>query len=245
MNRFFVEPQAVGNKVITIENKDDVHHIKTVLRLSCGDEIEISDSNEWEYIGRISYLGDRVEADILDKQRFTTEPSVKVTLFQGIPKQGKMDLTVQKAVELGVSQIVPVFMDRTVVKDKGNFWKRVIRFRAIAQEAAKQSKRGLVPDIRKECEMSEIYPWLSRFDVVIFPYEDEKDTTIKEVLKNFCGGAKELALMIGPEGGFSQDEAKNIVALGGKSCSLGKTILRTETAGIAALSMIMYELELG
>lgn len=244
MSRFFVEPDAVGKDIITISDENNVHHLSGVLRLRPGDEIDVSDSHEWEYHCMIEYVGDYVEARILDKQRFAAEPRLNVTLFQGIPKQGKMDLTVQKTVELGVSQIVPVYMARTVVTDKGNFWKRMVRFRSIAEEAAKQCGRGIIPEIRQECKIEEIYERFSRFDMVIFPYENERKTTIKDLLRGNPKVLHDIAIVIGPEGGFADEEAAKIIEAGGKSCSLGKTILRTETAGLAALAMVMYELEL-
>ena len=125
MRRFFVSPEDVGEETIVIDDREDIRHMKKVLRLSKGDEIDISDSTEWEYRTEIILLDDeKAEARILDKQRFTAEPKVRVTLFQGIPKQGKMETIVQKSVELGVAAIVPVFMARTVVTDKGNFERR-------------------------------------------------------------------------------------------------------------------------
>ena len=125
MSRFFVSPEQVGANVITIEDRNDLHHMKKVLRLAPGDEVDISDGFSWEYRARIEYLEtDMAQLQILDKQSFATEPSTLVTLYQGIPKQGKMETIIQKCVELGVHRVVPVFMDRTVVKDKGQMGKK-------------------------------------------------------------------------------------------------------------------------
>ncbi len=249
MRRFFVPPENVGEETIVIDDRDDIRHMKKVLRLSEGDEVDISDSTEWEYRTEIISLeDDRVEARILDKQRFTSEPKVKVTLFQGIPKQGKMETIVQKSVELGVSAVVPVFMARTVVTDKGNFGKKVQRWQKVADEAVKQCKRGVIPQVSRPVKLQEMTEMLADFDLVLFPYEDEKGVTMKDVLRNGVGTAGEepetIAVIIGPEGGFSHQEAEAIVSSGGISLSLGKTVLRTETAGIAAIAMIMYEKEL-
>ena len=240
MRRFFVPPENVGENTIIIDDRNDLHHMIKVLRLSEGDRIAISDSQEWEYQAELVRLdSDGAEAAILDKQRFTAEPETKITLFQGIPKQGKMELIVQKAVELGASDIVPVFMKRTVVNDKGNFGKKI-------HDAVK---------------MDEAISRFGGFDMVLFPYENELGTTIKDVLRaavsQGCDGSADgpddakpagrpvsVAVMIGPEGGFSDEEAKAVVEAGGLSVSLGKTTLRTETAGLAAIAMIMYELEL-
>jgi len=251
MSRFFVTPENVGEKNIIIDNREDLHHMIKVLRMSEGDELDISDSQEWEYRARLIYLDtDSAEAEILDKQKFTAEPEVKVTLFQGIPKQGKMETIVQKNVELGVNRIVPVFMARTVVADKGKFGKKIERWQKVAAEAVKQCKRGIIPEVADQMKTADVIRAFEEFDLVLFPYEDEKGTTIKDVLRETAADAawqesrKRIAVIIGPEGGFSGEEAEAIVAAGGRSVSLGKTTLRTETAGMAALSMIMYELEL-
>ena len=248
MKRIFVDKSKVGPSVILIDNEDDFHHIKDVLKMRVGDPIVISDSDQWEYICEISGIfRDEAEALIIDKQKFAAEPKLRVTLFQGIPKQGKMDLTVQKAVELGVSEIVPVFMDRTVVVDRGNFWKRVVRFKSISEEASKQCGRGIIPEIRQAALFSEIIQRLKSFPVIIFPYENEETTTIKDCLRTLSMNSQapeRMAVIIGPEGGFSNKEADILKGIGAESVSLGKTILRTETAGIVALAMCMYELEL-
>lgn len=251
MSRFFVQPENIGEKNIIIDNREDLHHMMKVLRLSAGDEIEISDSVEWEYTAQLLYLdADSAEARIIDKQKFTAEPEVQVTLFQGIPKQGKMETIVQKCVELGVNAIIPVFMDRTVVVDKGNFAKKVQRWQKVSDEAVKQCKRGLIPQVFDPMKMPEVLEAFGVFDLVLFPYENEAGTTIRDVLRevhessSWKEGRKRIAIIIGPEGGFSDKEAEDIVDAGGRSVTLGKTTLRTETAGMAALAMVMYEMEL-
>ena len=252
MSRFFTDPANIGANTITIDNTDDLHHMMKVLRLKEGDEVDVSDGVQWEYRARIESLS-REEAEllILDKQAFASEPSVEVTLFQGIPKQGKMETIVQKCVELGVHRIVPVFMDRTVVVDRGNFGKKIDRWNKVSAEAVKQCRRGIVPhvadpvktvDMLRDSDNSGTPDMLEEFDLVLLPYENEKGTTIKDVLRQVA--AEHIAVIIGPEGGFSDEEALAIIGAGGKSVSLGRTILRTETAGMAALAMIMYELEL-
>lgn len=253
MRRFFVPPENVGEKYITIDDKNDLHHMERVLRLSAGDRLDISDSQVWEHRTEIVSIDeDCAKVLILDKQKFSSEPDIKITLFQGIPKQGKMELIVQKAVELGVSSIIPVFTDRTVVSDKGNFSKKIQRWQKISDEAVKQCRRGIIPQISQAVKMTEVIDSFGDFDLVLFPYENEDGVTIKDVLRQQNGSsdnAKELnvesiAVIIGPEGGFSREEAERITGSGGKSVSLGKTILRTETASLAALSMIIYEMEL-
>ncbi len=252
MSRFFVNPEDIGNNLIIIKKADDLHHMMKVLRLKEGDEVDISDGDAWEYRARIESLErDEAELTILDKNAFASEPSVEVTLFQGIPKQGKMETIVQKCVELGVHRIVPVFMDRTVVVDRGNFGKKVDRWNKVSAEAVKQCRRGIIPevampvktdDVLRDSDNSGKPDMLEEFDLVLFPYENEKGATIKDALRKT--NAVNIAVIIGPEGGFSDEEALAIIGAGGVSVSLGKTILRTETAGMAAIAMIMYELEL-
>ncbi|MDO4544753.1 MAG: 16S rRNA (uracil(1498)-N(3))-methyltransferase [Bacillota bacterium] len=245
MNRFFVKPENVGAGSIFIDNKEDLHHMMKVLRLSAGDEIEISDSAQWEYRAELISLDqDGAEAKILDKQKFSAEPSVRITLFQGIPKQGKMELIIQKCVELGVFDMVPVFMARTVVVDKGKFHKKIERWQKVSAEAVKQCKRGIIPRVKEPIKTREVIDRFGEFDLVLFPYENEEGTTIKDVLQEEKAGWSRIAVLIGPEGGFSDEEAAAIQAAGGRSVSLGKATLRTETAGMAALAMIQYELEL-
>lgn len=255
MRRFFVDPVNIGDKTILINDRDDLHHMIKVLRLSEGDEIEISDSVEWEYRAKIISIGSEyAEADIIDKQRFASEPRIKVTLFQGVPKQGKMETIVQKAVELGVCKIVPVFMDRSVSVDNGKFRKKRERWQKISDEAVKQCRRGIIPAVADAVTVREMIGEFDDFDMVIFSYEGEEYVTIKDVLRtetDRCIKYKDdgsciddIAVIIGPEGGFSAAEADAITESGGMPVSLGKTVLRTETAGMAAIAMIMYEMEL-
>lgn len=217
-----------------------------VLRLKEGDEIDVSDGELWEYHGKITALEpEYCQVEILDKQKFSAEPETRITLFQGIPKQGKMELIVQKAVELGACGIVPVFMDRTVVTDKGNFSRKIQRWQKVSAEAVKQCKRGIIPQVEEAIRMPEVLERFSAFDLVLFPYENEEGTTIKQVLRREADSQlRNIAVIIGPEGGFSEKEAEQIVEAGGVSVTLGKTTLRTETAGLAAIAMVMYELEL-
>jgi len=248
MSRFFVAPENVGEHNIIIDSKEDLHHMMKVLRLSEGDEIDISDCQQWEYRAELLYLDtDSAEAKILERREFANEPEVEITLFQGIPKQGKMETIVQKNVELGVNRIVPVFMKRTVVADKGNFGKKIQRWQKVSNEAVKQCKRGIIPEVCDAIKLPDMIDTFDGFDLVLFPYENEDGATIKSELQKACeqnAALKKIAVVIGPEGGFDDEEAERIVTSGGKSVSLGKTTLRTETAGMAAVAMIMYELEL-
>ena len=248
MSRFFVKPEDVQDKYIYLTDKNDLHHMKKVLRMSEGDEMDISDGSAWEYHVEIESLGDKEAVLlILDKQKFAREPELLVTLYQGIPKASKMEEIIQRCVELGVNSVVPVFMERTVVVDKGNFGKKLDRWQKISDEAVKQCKRGIIPDVQDTVKFKEALPMLQNHDLILFPYENEDDRTIKDCLREVVASGnrpKTVAIIIGPEGGFADKEAAMLDEIGAHRVSLGKTILRTETAGPAALAMTMYELEL-
>jgi len=245
--RIFTDAANIGDKYIKITDKGDIKHMTKVMRLSEGDTVDVSDSMEWEYTAEIvSVDSDEVLLAIVDKQKFAREPEIRVTLFQGVPKAGKMETIIQKCVELGVHAIVPVFMERTVVVEKGNFGKKLDRWQKISDEAVKQCKRGMIPQIEDQLQFKEMLPKLADFDLILFPYENESNYSIKDCLRSLPTDARPqtVAIVIGPEGGFSDKEAELMDEHGAVRVTLGKTILRTETAGMAALAMTMYELEL-
>ena len=245
MSRFFVENGAVAGNTIQITDPDDLRHIEKVLRLHPGDRVDVSDSTEFEYETEILSLESKtVTLRILDKQRFSREPELRVTLFQGVPKQGKMEEIIQKATELGVFAVVPLLTDRSIVDSLKNVEKKRERWQRIAAESVKQCRRGLIPQVEETVDLKAALKKFGDYDLVLFPYEDENKTTIKAALRSLCEKPKTAAIVIGPEGGFAKEEAEQILSAGGVSVTLGKTILRTETAGPAALAMAFYELEL-
>lgn len=258
MIRFFVGNENITDENIYLDDPQDLKHLTRVLRARVGDRISISDGEAWEYLTEIREIGDtEVILGILEKSAFEREPETRVTLYQGMPKGTKLETIVQKSVELGVKNIVPVFMSRTVVVDRGNFRKKQERLQKIADEAVKQCKRGIIPEVSGAVDFEGMMEEMKRadHDLIIAAYENENGYTIKDALRReedrdemkTGSSAISIGLVIGPEGGFEEEE---ISALGDafgeklKVVSLGKTILRTETAGIAALAMIMYELEL-
>ncbi|MDR1953073.1 MAG: 16S rRNA (uracil(1498)-N(3))-methyltransferase [Clostridiales Family XIII bacterium] len=257
MRRFFVEPSAIGETHIAIREPSDRNHIKNVLRMGVGDEAMLSDGTAFEYHARISeILPDNILFEILDKQGFGSEPSVRITLFQAIPKQGKMEVMIQKSVELGVHTIAPVYTARSV--PKGNIDNAIVkrdRWQRVAAEAGKQCRRGIIPMVETPIPMGEAVVKLAGYDLSIFPYENEEDVTIRAVLAPVAaewksrgpapaGEGARIAVFIGPEGGISDEEAAALIHAGAKPCSLGRRILRTETAGPATIAMLMYEWEL-
>ena len=245
MSTFYVKNnQILENKINIIE--EDVNHIKNVLRCKIDEELDVCDENGRRYKTRIeSFEKDKVVLDILEECLETTECNINITLFQGLPKSDKMDLIVQKCTELVIKEIIPFISERVIVKlDEKGEYKKQERWQKIAKEAAKQSGRQIVPNVKKAINLKNIIENLPKYDIVIVPYECEKDQNIKNVLRNLKNDVKNVAIVIGPEGGFSDkdieilDELKNI-----KKVSLGPRILRTETAGFATLSMVIYELD--
>lgn len=242
MPKFFVEESAVSESTVTLKD-ENMHHLINVLRKGKGDALTVCDSSGFDYECVIKEIGkDSVILEITDKFGSVSEPSVKITLYQGLPKGDKLSLIVEKSVEAGIFEIVPVSMARSVVKlSKKDFLKKKDRLIKVSISASKQSGRGIVPGVRDLLEFSEMIKELSDFDLVVFPYEEETETTLKSVIKGFEG--EKIAVIIGPEGGFAPKEAEEIKSLGVSPVTLGKRILRTETAGIATVFNILYELE--
>ena len=237
--RFFIEPSQIAGDSISITG-DDLRHIRTVLRKKQGDLLTLLDGRGGEYAVSITELHkDRISTSIVEKQQREMK-GPRIVLGQGLPKSDKMDLIVQKSTELGVSSIVPLITERTIVKVKDEE-KRVIRWRKIAREAAMQSHRLDIPTVEPIRSFEEFHrtPHSTRGTLLLIPWE-EGTQPVKEVLTVYPA-AETIVVLIGPEGGFSLNEAKTAQDRGFHAVSLGPTILRTETAAIAALSMIRYE----
>lgn len=243
MNRFFVENDKITENKILITDKENIKHMSNVLRLQPNDLIEVSDGEKYEYVAQIMKVSkDNIECNIIESSAFIREPLRKVFLYQGIPKQSKMEYIIQKCVELGIYEVIPVFTERTVIHDKGNFNKKIERWQKISEEAAKQSKRGIIPKVHDSINFDEMLYKFKDIDLLLFLYENEEKISIKDVLKSWKKN-ETIALIIGPEGGFSEEEAERLRSLGAQFASLGKRILRTETAGAVALAITLYELE--
>ena len=245
MNRFFVDID--GRDVGTDINitGGDVNHIKNVLRLRIGEHVVVSDGRGRDYTCRIAQIGaDVVICNIEDINDNFAELSVEVTLFQGYPKSDKMDLIVQKMVELGVHRIVPVFTARTIVKpDQKKAAKKTDRYRTIAESAAKQSGRGIIPEIAEPVSFAEALELAKELDMNIIPYEEAEG--MEQARRTISGirGHRSLGVFIGPEGGFAREEVEQAQAIGAECITLGHRILRTETAGLAVMSIIMFQLD--
>ncbi len=244
MQHFFVTPEQVEEEYIHIEGSD-VNHMKNVLRMHQGEKLTVSDGNNVEYLCEVdSYEEDRAMLHILEQHVADTELPSRIYLFQGLPKQEKMELIVQKCVELGIYSVIPVSMKRCVVKlDAKKAAKKVERWNSIAASAAKQAGRGCVPEVQNVRTYEEALQMAQELDVVLVPYElAEGMKETKEILAGIKPG-QSVGIFIGPEGGFEQEEVERAIAMGGKALTLGKRILRTETAGLALLSVLMFHLE--
>ncbi len=245
MHRFFVDSINETSDNIIIYG-DDVNHIKNVLRLKSGDEVLVGDGNGMDYQCRIEEISqDMVTASIVDVFKNAAELPVKITLFQGMPKSDKLELIIQKAVELGAYEIVPVLTKRTVVKiDDKKAGKKIERYNGIAESAGKQSGRGIIPEVKPFMTFKQAIEYAKTLDMNLIPYEEAKGIEYsREVIKDIKD-KKSLGIFIGPEGGFAKEEVDMAVAMGAKCITLGNRILRTETAGLAVLSIIMFELEI-
>lgn len=244
MYRFFVAPEMCHGDSIIISGAD-YNHIKNVLRLKCGEEITISDGADREYVCRINkYTDNEVIAGIVDVLGTGSELKTSITLYQGYPKSDKLELIIQKAVELGATRIVPVMTRRTIVKlDERKADKKVERFNAIALSAAKQSKRAVIPVVERVMTWKEALRDAEGLDMNIIPYEDAKGITHSREVIQSIRGKQSLGIFIGPEGGFDEQEVEEAKAIGAECITLGHRILRTETAGMTTLSIVMFELE--
>lgn len=246
MYKFFVKDNQIHDNEIDIVN-EDVNHIKNVLRLNVEEKIEICNaSNSENFLCKIVELDNNiVRCDIIQKIENDREPNVYLHIFQGLPKADKMETIIQKCTEIGVSEITPVIMKRCVVKlDDKTSLKKVARWQTIAEVAAKQSKRDKIPTVNMPISIKNIYEKIENYDIVLVAYENEGNINIKQVLKELKPKEKvNIAVIIGPEGGIEENEIDGLKDIGVKVVTLGKRILRTETAPIVIASVIMYEFD--
>ena len=249
MSKFFVKEEQIEGKKVNIQGQD-VNHIRNVLRQKVGDEIIVCNSDK-----KRNFLCDitKIEKEFIEceivRELEDYKSNIKVTIMQGLPKKDKMDLVVQKSVELGVFDIMPIEMERCVVKyEEKDKRKKVERWQKISEVAAKQCDRDFITKVNNVVSLKNICKKLSEYDIVILAYEKEEKITLKEVLKEikkkYGENEIKIAVIIGPEGGISPNEVEMIKESDNvKVVTLGKRILRTETVALNILSVIMYELE--
>ena len=251
MPKFFVNKKQVENETINIIG-GDVNHIKNVLRKKEKEKIEICIiGNEEKGIDTISEI-EKIEENcikcrILEYKVSETEGKIQVTIFQGLPKSDKMELVIQKSVELGVYEIYPIEMKRCIVilkEQEAN--KKIARWQKISEVAAKQSGRNIIPQIKEKVNIKQVCNMVENYDKLIVAYEEEKENSLKSELKSIKSKDKEnikIAILVGPEGGIDLAEIEELRKAGAVIVTLGKRILRTETVALNVLSNIMYELE--
>ena len=253
MHHFFVEPSQVHEDEIEILG-GDVNHIRNVLRMKAGEELVINDGYGNEYGCRLHRFTDAaVCAKILEKRRVASELPSRITLYQCLPKGDKMELIIQKAVELGVSAVVPVASRRCVVKlDAKREGNKRKRWQAVAESAAKQSGRALIPQVGPVTGFEDALTQAQELDLCLIPYEcagellGDVRRSAMECTRELLGSVQKgqsIGIFIGPEGGFEKEEVEAAMGMGAQPVSLGKRILRTETAGLCILSVLMFWLE--
>ena len=236
MHKFFTPKELISENIAKIIG-EDVKHIIKVLRIEAGEKVVLNDCQGTEYLAVISSTSKQeVEFEILEKLDVNNESPVKIHLYQGLPKAQKMDLIVQKGTELGISDFIPVIT------------LRVDRLNRIALEAAKQSKRSIVPKVLEPISFDEALESMKELDLIIVPYENAEGFGIKSLINKLreenatLNEISEVGIFIGPEGGIEEDEILKLKEIGAHIVTLGNRILRTETAGFTAASLIQYEL---
>ena len=247
MPRFFVKTEQINENEIIIIG-EDVNHIKNVLRKKIGDKLEVCNQETGTtFECEIAEINEAEIKNHIISENKMTNSKILVDIFQGLPKAEKMELIIQKSVELGVNAIIPVKMQRCVVKlDIKSENKKIERWQKISESAAKQSGRNLIPQIHKIIKIEEISKLKNEYDIIIICYENEKENNIKKEIQKLKQNKKQeirIAIVIGPEGGLEENEVKYLQKEGAKIVTLGNRILRTETVSLNILSIIMYEFE--
>ena len=245
MYKFFIQNSQIQNNQVII-NGEDVNHIKNVLRLNKKEKIIVCNKETCKsYIAELdSITKEEVICNIVEEKLVSTEPAVNIDLFQGLPKSDKMEHIIQKTTELGVKHIYPVIMERCVVKiDKKDESKKIVRWQKIAESAAKQSKRDFIPKVENIINLENICKILPKYDIILLAYENEDSNTLKQELQKIKKQNANIGVVVGPEGGFTKNEVNILETAGAKCVTLGKRILRTETAPIVLLSNIIYEFD--
>ena len=244
MYHFFVEQEQIGETVITVTGSD-VNHIRNVLRMKPGEQVLISAKDGGDYLCAAEEMAqDAVLFRILEYRESEMELPARIHLFQGLPKGDKMELIIQKAVELGAFRIIPVETKRVVVKlDAKKEEARVKRWNAISESAAKQSKRSIIPEVTGVVKYRDALQAAGSFGLKLIPYECAKGMEETRELLQKAGAGMDIAVFIGPEGGFEEEEIRLAKEMGVAPISLGRRILRTETAGLCVLSALMISLD--
>lgn len=240
LHRFFVLPERIQDKEVVLG--EEAHQIRDVLRLKAGARIIVLDNEGWEYEAKLKVVGrSEVRGKVVEKREATGEPGVRITLYQSLLAREKFELVLQKCTEVGVAGFVPVITERSVVRDSGIKASRLGRWRRIIQEAAEQSHRGRLPELAAPVRFEDALEGLDGFDMSLVASPEAKGKSLRECLRG-PGTAGTVALFVGPEGGFTENEVRQLCGGGAIAFSLGERILRTETAAVVASSVILYEM---
>lgn len=247
MQRYFVQPEQLTADTVTITG-EDVKHISRVMRSKIGDEVIVSDGVARVGIAKIIAMDvQQVQANIIEWLASQSEPRVQVTIAQSLPKGDKMEVVIQKCTEIGAATFLPFLSSRTVVQyDNKKEAKRSERWRKIAKEAAEQAHRDVIPQVLPPVTWKQLLSTFSGYDLVCFCYEKEEGKQLRDIVAPFVKGMDEnrqyrVAIVVGPEGGFTEQEVEEAEGANAIAIGLGARILRTETAAMAALTCIMYE----
>ena len=245
MQQFFADPSWIQGNNIYIEGAD-VNHMKNVLRMKPGEDVRVSDGGGKTYLCCVSaYEEKRAVLDILKALDSDTELPSRIVLFQGLPKGDKMEWIIQKAVELGAYSVVPFAAKRSVVKlDEKKAVKKQLRWQLLAKGAAEQSGRSIIPEVKNVLTFADALDVSKELDVLLIPYELEEDMKETARIIDAIRPGQSVGIFIGPEGGFEEEEVELAKSAGAYPVSLGKRILRTETAGLTVLSVLMYKFEI-
>lgn len=240
MTRFYISPDSIRRDVIYIRGQE-AHHARDVMRLKVGDEIIVFDGTGKEYIGVIDKLDKK---DIIAKIEKTIKRQIdtfRLALAQAVPKSNKMDFIVEKATELGAQRIIPIITNRTIVQvDTTKATSKINRWKKLAVAASKQCGRVKIPEISEVKDFEDSLSYIKDYELALMPCLDEGVEKLKDVLKN--DSVKSAIIYIGPEGDFTEDELRTAKSMGARLVSLGKEILRSDTAAITTLSILNYEL---
>ncbi|TVX94313.1 16S rRNA (uracil(1498)-N(3))-methyltransferase [Paenibacillus agilis] len=248
MQKYFVEPEQFGDEEVIITGQD-AHHLVRVMRSKPGAKFIVSDGEAREaLVELVEADSEQVKARILEHRATTAEAACRVTIAQSLPKGDKMELIIQKCTEIGAVSFIPFQSDRTVVQyDSKKEAKRLERWSKIAKEAAEQSHRNRVPDMKPSMSVKQLVQAMEQYDLVLLCYEDERGTQIRDVVQPYATKVAsvvdkgEVLIIVGPEGGFTAQEVETFVNAGAVSVGLGRRILRAETAGMLALTCVLYE----
>jgi 16S rRNA (uracil1498-N3)-methyltransferase len=236
MHRFFVPPEWIDNEKI-IFHDDIARQMKNVLRIGAGEKVVALDNMGNEYLVEVGNIKQEIEGKILTTKKNHAEPSVNLTLLFALAQREKVEWILQKGTEIGVSRFIPLVTDRSLVRETGSVESKMERWNTILKEATEQSGRGIIPELENPMSFFKGLELVKHLDLGLIAWEQEKDKKINEILHN--GEFRKIGVLVGPEGGFSEKEQQQAVAQGWKSISLGRRILRMETAVLVASALII------